>query len=64
MGLDPLICIECELYACDSNDTGSYRCPRCGSGVLEYMWMFDESQQKRINANTNFYRFVAGEDVT
>lgn len=64
MGLGPLICVECELFAQEdpTRFVDHYRCPRCGSGVLEYLWMFDDEQQKRVVANSKFYRFTQGQD--
>ena len=66
MGLGPLICPECLVYARDmqTNEWGAYKwtCPGCGNDqALEYLWMFTEEQQKKIEINTKFYNFVLGE---
>ena len=64
MGLGPLICCHCHIFAVRDQGNND-RCPQCGEeNYLDYLWMFDETQQKRITANSKFYRFVAGEDVT
>ena len=63
VGLGPLICVECELFAREDIHHDYYLCPKCGSDVLEYLWMFDENQQRRIHANDRFYRFVRGQDA-
>lgn len=63
MGLGPLICVECELFAREEVTHEYWRCPRCGGDVLEYLWMFDEEQQRRIHNNDRFYRFVRGQDA-
>ena len=64
MGLGPLICVECELFARENERQDYHLCPRCGSDVLEYLWMYTEEEQKRIKANDRFYRFAQGHDVT
>lgn len=63
MGLGPLICQECELYARENDQQDYYRCPRCGGDMLDYLWMFTEEEQRRIEANDRFYRFVRGQDA-
>ena len=62
MGLGPLICESCELYARENDQQDYYKCPRCGSQVLEYLWMFSEEAQERIRKNDKFYRFAQGQD--
>lgn len=68
MGLGPLVCPECLVYAAQvtTNQWGAskWTCPQCGNDeVLEYMWMFTEAQQEQIATNSRFVRFVAGQDV-
>lgn len=67
MGLGPLVCDECRVFAQDrsTNQWGGYRwlCPSCGNeDVLEYLWMYTEEQQRIIENNTKFYRFVEGKE--
>jgi transposase len=62
MGLGPLICVECEVFAVREDHTD--RCPCCGEeNYLDYLWMFTDEQQERVHSNTRFYRFVAGQDT-
>jgi RNA polymerase subunit RPABC4/transcription elongation factor Spt4 len=61
MGLGPLICVECEIFAREHDQQDYYVCPRCGSQVLEYLWMYTEAEQARIADNDKFYRFVRGD---
>ena len=62
VGLGPLICVDCELYARENDQQDYYRCPRCGSTVLDYLWMFTAEEQRCINANNRFYRFAQGQE--
>ena len=70
MGLGPLICPECMVYAKleqDEHQDGygprEYVCPACGNDhTMEYLWMFTEDEQKTIESNTRFYRFVEGKE--
>lgn len=63
MGLGPLICVECELFARENEQQDYHLCPRCGCNILEYLWMYTEEEQKRIKANDRFYRFTQGNDT-
>jgi hypothetical protein len=67
MGLGPLICAECRVYAerRTTNESGGYRwvCPVCGSEAeLDYLWMSPEKDQEVIDKNSQFIRFVQGRD--
>ena len=62
MGMGPLLCVECEIFARENSQQDWYRCPRCGSDVLEYLWMYPEEEQARIRATDKFYRFVKGNE--
>ena len=60
MGMGPLLCVDCEIFAREHAYADYYRCPRCGGDALEYLWMYTEEEQKRIRATDKFYRFVQG----
>ena len=61
MGLGPLVCLDCEVMFVYGNH--SPHCPKCGNTRnAEYHWMFTTDEQKRIENNTRFYRFVAGQE--
>ena len=60
MGMGPLLCVECEIFARENDGQDYYLCPRCGSDVLEYLWMYTEEEQARILKTDRFYRFVKG----
>lgn len=65
MGLGPLICPQCLVYAdlIKSNDgPGDWTCPCCGSGAVDYMWMFTDSEQAKVSSNTQFVNFVKGKE--
>ena len=67
MGLGPMVCIDCKLFArrVKTNDgPAEVECPRCkrDSGNIDYLWMFTEDEQEIIINNHRLYRFVAGED--
>jgi len=62
MGLGPLVCVECKLYARENDQQDYYRCPCCGSQVLEYLWMLTEHEQEQVRKNDKFYRFAQGQD--
>ena len=64
MGLGPLICVECELFAREDIHHDYWLCPQCGGDVLEYLWMYTEEEQQRIHSADRFYRFVRGQDVS
>lgn len=64
MGLGPLICVECELYARENDHEDYWLCPRCGGDTLDYLWMFTEEEQRRIRNNDRLYRFTRGQDAT
>ena len=67
MGLGPLICPECLVYA-DLDKTndgpGEWRCPCCGSFAMDYYFMFTDEEQAKLSANQKFIRFVRGSDVS
>lgn len=63
MGLGPLICPDCLVYA--HNNTGynnDLTCPLCNTDVLEYLWMFTAAEQQEIAKNTRFINFVQGKN--
>ena len=61
MGLGPLVCLDCEVMFVYGNH--SPHCPKCGNTHnAEYHWMFTTDEQKRIENNTRFYKFVAGQE--
>ena len=60
MGMGPLLCVECEIFAREHDGQDYSLCPRCGSDVLEYLWMYTEEEQARILKTDKFYRFVRG----
>jgi hypothetical protein len=67
MGLGPMVCIDCRLFArrVKTNDgPGTALCPMCNkdSGNIDYLWMFTEEEQEKIQVNDKFYRFVSGQD--
>jgi len=67
MGLGPLVCIDCKLFArrVKINDGPEIAlCPSCNKdrGNIDYLWMFTEEEQEKIRVNDKFYRFVAGQD--
>ena len=65
MGLGPLICPECLVYADlvkDNDGPGEWRCPCCGSEALDYYFMFTDAEQAQVSVNQKFIRFIAGED--
>jgi hypothetical protein len=60
MGLGPSVCLHCEL-ALVLDDNHQWHCPKCGeTDYIDYLWMFTEAEQQRIQNNTKFYRFVSG----
>ena len=64
MGLGPTICCRCQVFVL-RNENNNGCCFVCNKDDdLEYLWMFPEEHQKKIEDNTRFYRFVAGEDAT
>jgi hypothetical protein len=64
MGLGPLVCPRCLVYAYAPDETHwhEWQCPSCGTDVLEYLWMFTDDEQKTINSNSKLYRFIQGGD--
>jgi Zn finger protein HypA/HybF involved in hydrogenase expression len=60
MGMGPLLCVDCEIFAREHELQDYYKCPRCGGDALEYLWMYTEEEQLRIKATDKFYRFVKG----
>ena len=64
MGLGPVVCPSCMIYAHAPIEQHwhEWRCPSCGTDVLEYLWLFTEEEQKIINSNSKFYRFVQGQE--
>jgi hypothetical protein len=64
MGLGPLVCPNCLIYAHTPGKKPwhEWRCPGCGTDVLEYLWMFTEDEQKTINSNSKLYRFIQGRE--
>jgi len=67
MGLGPLICVDCKLFARKvkiNDEPAEFVCPRCNrdAGNIDYLWMFTEDEQNIIIENNKFYRFVEGKE--
>lgn len=64
MGLGPLICPECLVYAqlTPTDGPGEWACPCCGSEAMDYYFMFTDEEQAKVSVNQKFIRFVEGQD--
>jgi hypothetical protein len=64
VGLGPVVCPSCMIYAHAPLEKNwkEWRCTACGTDVLEYLWLFTDEEQKTINSNSKFYRFVEGKE--
>lgn len=62
MGLGPVVCANCQIYAEWEHPGRGYHCPLCGKSghLLGHLW--EQKDYKIYDTNQKFVKFMQGKD--